>query len=127
MTNVVGYQTVQSSNQKVIKDEVDQKELLFQTILDIANNKEIQRIILNSEMKQGGFFNPGMRFSVITPHVLTKKYLNSAYYIGLILSRIFSASKMHSILERYRVSNQGIQNEITAVIEKDATLKGEIM
>jgi hypothetical protein len=33
---------------------------------------------------------------------------------------------MHSILERYQVNNQGVQKEITAVIEKDATIKGEL-
>jgi len=52
LTNVVGFQTVRSSNQKVINDAVDQKELLFQTILDMANNKEIQKVILNSEIRQ---------------------------------------------------------------------------
>jgi len=126
LTNVVGYQTVLSSNQKVIKDEVNQKELLFQTILDIANNKEIQKIAFNSEMMRKEFFNPSIRFSVFTPHVLTKKYLNTAYHIGLILTKTISKSKIHSLLERYQVSYQGIQKEITAVIEKDAKLKNEI-
>ncbi|MCX6663459.1 MAG: hypothetical protein NTZ75_04360 [Euryarchaeota archaeon] len=64
LTNVVGYQMVQSSNQKTINDEVDQKELLLQTILDIANNKEIQSIILKSQLSREGFFNPGVKFSL---------------------------------------------------------------
>jgi len=33
-TNVVGFQTAQPSNQKVINDEVNQKGSLFQTIVD---------------------------------------------------------------------------------------------
>jgi hypothetical protein len=126
LSNVVGYQTVQSSNQKVIKDEVDQKELLFQTILDIANNYEIQRVILDSEIRRGGFFNPDTRFSVFTPHVLNKAELNIAYHIGLIFSRILVSSRIHPMLEQYQVSNQALQKEITVVIEKDAILKGEI-
>ncbi len=129
LTNVVGYQTVQSSNQKVINNEVDQKELLFQTILDIANNKEIQKLLLNSQMRggTGRFFAPCMKFSIFTPpFILTKKYLNNAYSIGLVLSKTFSASKIHSILERYQNSNQEMQKEITAFIEKDAILNGEI-
>ncbi len=65
LSNVVGYQTVQSSNQTVIDNEVNQKEVLFQTILDIANNKEIQRIILKSQINREGFFNPELRFSDI--------------------------------------------------------------
>jgi hypothetical protein len=124
-TNVVGYQTIQS-NQKEIKDEVDQKELLFQTIVDIANNKEIQRIILNSEMRREGFFNPGMRFSVFTPQVLTKNNLKHMYIIGLILSKTINKSKIHSMVKQYQLNNQGVQNDITAVIKKDAMLNGEI-
>jgi len=126
LTNVVGYQAVQSSNQKVIQDEVDQKELLFQTIVDIANNNEIQKIIMNSEMRGKGFFNPSIGFSLFTPHVLTKKELNFAYHIGLILSKTLSTSRIHSIMKHNQVSNQVMQKEITAVIEKDATLNGEI-
>jgi len=56
-SNVVGFQTVTLSNQKIIKDEINQKELLFQTILDIVNNKEIQNIIqkYDSERNLLGF------------------------------------------------------------------------
>jgi hypothetical protein len=127
-TNAVSFQIVASSNQKATKEEiVNQKELLFQTILDIANNKEIQKVILTSEMKQGEFFNHVMRFSVITPPpVLTKKFLNTAYRMGVMLSKAFSLSRMHSLLEWFQVSNQGVEKEITAVIEKDATLNGKI-
>jgi hypothetical protein len=126
LSNVVGFQTIQSSNQKVMNDEVDQKELLFQTILDIANNKEIQKVILNSELKQSGFFNPGIKISVFTPHVLTKKFLNTAYNMGVLLSKAFSPSRMHSMLERYQMNHEGVQKEITTVIKNDATLNGEI-
>jgi len=128
MTNVIVYQTVQASNQKVINYEVDQKELLFQTILDIANNREIQRLLLNSDMKKGTerSFDPGMLFSIFTPHVFTKKYLNSAYTIGLILTKTLSTSKIHSILQCHQVSNQGVQREITAIIEENDTLNQEM-
>jgi hypothetical protein len=39
LSNVVGYQTVQSSQQQTVQEAVNQRELLFQTICDIANNK----------------------------------------------------------------------------------------
>jgi len=108
------------------KNTIDQKELLFQTILDIVKNKEIQQIILNYGIKRGGFFNLDTRFLVFTPHVLTKTELNTAYHIGLILSKNFDVSRISSMFERYRGSNQVLQKEITAVIEKDATIKGEL-
>jgi len=126
LTNVVGFQTVQSSNQKVIRDEVNQKELLFQTIIDIANNKEIQKITLKSQISNGGFLTPDVRFSVFKTPVLTKNQLKHMYCIGLILSKTISKAKLHSMVERYQVINQEMQKEITTVIEKDATLNGEI-
>jgi len=126
LTNVVGYQQVQSSNQKTINEEVNQKGLLFQTIVDIANNKEIQKIILQSQVSKGGFFNPDMRFSIVTPQVLTKNQLKQMYLVGLVLSKIISKSKMHSLLEQHQMIPQGLQKEITAIIEKDTTLNAEM-
>ncbi|VVB61049.1 Uncharacterised protein [uncultured archaeon] len=126
LSNVVGYQTVQVSNQTVISNEVNQKELLFQTILDIANNKDIQRIILKSQISREGFFNPDVRLSILNTPVLTKNQLKHMYVVGLILSKTISKSKMHSIIEKYQVNNQALQKEITGVIEKDATLNREI-
>jgi len=125
-TNVVGYQAVQSSNQKAISSTVDKKELLFQTIVDIANNKEIQQVILKSQITKGGFFNPDVRFPIFNTPLITKSQLKQMYVIGLMLSKTTSKSKMHSIIEKYQVNNQWVQKEITVVIEKDATLNREI-
>ena len=126
LTNVVGYQAVQSSNQKVIEDEVDQKELLFQTILDIASNREIQKVLLKSQLNKDGFFNPDLKFSIFDTPILTKIQLKQMYSIGLMFSKTISKSKIHSMLEHYQLNNQWVQKEITAVIEKDATLNGEL-
>jgi len=119
LSNVVGYQTIQSSNQETITNEVNQKELLFQTIVDIAHNKEIQRIILKSQLSRG-------QFPISNIPVLTKNQLKHMYLIGLILSKIISKSRIHSILEKYQVNNQMVQKEISAVIQKDAILNAEI-
>ena len=119
LSNVVGYQTVQSSNQSVIKERISQRELLFQTIVDIANNKEIQRIILKSQISRGIF--PTSEFPVVT-----KNQLKQMYFIGLLLSKFISKSMIHSMVQQYQFNNQEIQKEITAVIEKDAILNAEI-
>jgi hypothetical protein len=126
LTNVVGYQAVQSLNQKIINEEVDQKELLFQTIVDFANNKEIQQVILKSQISKEGFFNPDVRFPIFNTPLITKSQLKQMYLVGLLLSKTISKSKMHSIIEKYQVNNQVLQKEITVVIEKDATLNREI-
>ena len=126
LTNVVGYQTVQSSNQKIINTEINQKELLFQTILDIANNKEIQKVIIGSEITSKRFFNPGLRFSTFSFPVITEKILKRMYAISVILFGALSKSKIQSMIKQYQVNNQGMQKELNTVIEKNPTLKGEV-
>jgi hypothetical protein len=119
LSNVIGYQTVQSSNQSAIKERINQRELLFQTIVDIANNKEIQRIILKSQMSRGIF--PQSEIPV-----LTKNQLKQMNIIGLILAKVVSKSRLQSMIGKYQISNEETQKEINAVIEKDATLNSEI-
>jgi len=119
LTNVVGYQTVQTSQQNVIKERINQRELLFQTIVDIANNKEIQRIILKSQMSRGIF--PTSEFPVVT-----KQQLRQMFFLGLILSKFISKSRIQSMIGKYQFNNQEMQKEISAVIEKDATLDAEM-
>ena len=118
-SNVIGYQAVQESNQAAIDNRVNQRELLFQAICDIANNKDIQRIILKSQMSRGIFPTSEMP-------VLTKNQIRQMYFIGLILSKIISKTRLQSITGKYQFDNQEIQKEISTVIEKDVTLNWEI-
>jgi len=119
ISNVVGYQSVQTSQQNIIKERINQRELLFQTIIDIANNKEIQRIILKAQMSRGIF--PTSEIPVIT-----KNQIRQMYLLGLILSKFISKSRIQSMVGRYQFDNQKIQQEISNVVEKDKTLKTEI-
>jgi hypothetical protein len=119
LSSVVGYQSVQISQQNLIKERINQRELLFQTIVDIANNKEIQRIILKSQMSRGVF--PTSEIPV-----LTKTQIRQIYFLGLILSKVISKTRIQSLVEKYQFNNQGIQKEINAVIEKDTTINAEI-
>jgi hypothetical protein len=119
LTNVIGYQIVQTSTQSVMEERINQKELLFQTIVDIANNKEIQRIILKSQMSRGIF--PTSEFPVVT-----KNQLRQMYLIGLILSKVISKSRIQSMIGKYQFNNLEMQKEINSVIGKDSTLNTEI-
>ena len=125
--NVVGYQTVQSSNQKIITNEDNPKEMLFQTIVDMVNNKEIQKVILGSEMTGKQFYNSEIRFSVFNPPILTEKFLKHLYAMGMILFGTPSISTIQSLIKQHQVFNQAMKKEISLIIEKDATLKAEIM
>jgi len=119
LSNVVGYNTVQSSHQQIIKERINQRELLFQTIVDTANNKEIQRIILKSQMSRG-------IFPVSDIPIVTKNQIKMMYFLGLILSKVISKTKIQSMIGMYQLQNPITQEGIQAIIEKDATLKDEI-
>jgi hypothetical protein len=119
LSNVIGYQSVQTSQQNTIKERMNQRELLFQTIVDIANNKEIQRIILKSQMSRGIF--PTSEIPVVT-----KTQIRQMYFLGLILSKVISKSRIQSLIGKYQFNNQDIQKEINAVIEKDKTINSEL-
>ena len=120
VSNVVGYQTVQTSQQNLIKERIDQRELLFQTICDIANNQEIQRIILKSQIRRGIFPTSEMP-------VITKNHLRQMYLLGVLLLRFIRTSRIQSIIGKYQFSTQGMQKEISAVFEKDVALNAELI
>jgi hypothetical protein len=119
LSNVVGYQSVQTSQQNLIKERINQRELLFQTIVDIANNKEIQRIILKSQMSRG-------IFPTSNSPVVTKNQIRQMFLIGIIHSKFMSKSKMQSMIQQNQLIYSGIQQEISAVIEKDTTISNEL-
>ena len=119
LSNVVGYQSVQTSQQNLIEERINQRELLFQTICDIANNKEIQRIILKSQISRG--ILPTLEIPIVT-----KQQLRRMYFIGLILSKFISKTRIQSMVHKNQLITPEIQQEINAVIEKDSALKDEI-
>ncbi len=119
LSNVVGYQSAQTSQQNIINERINQKELLFQTIVDIANNKEIQRVILKSQMSRGIF--PPSEIPV-----LTKNQIRQMYLLGVLLSRFIITSTMQSMVQQYHFDTQVIQEEIQDAIEKDKKANMEI-
>jgi hypothetical protein len=119
LSNVIGFQTVQTSNQKVISDKIDQKELLFQTIIDISNNADVQRIILNSQIGRG-------ISSASEIPVLTKNKLKQMYAIGTVLSKVVGTARIQSMVRTHQLVTPEIQQEINAVIEKDSVVKDEL-
>ncbi|HIG99852.1 MAG TPA: hypothetical protein HA258_04645 [Thermoplasmata archaeon] len=115
----INFNTVKASQQNLIQERINQRELLFQTIVDIANNKEIQRIILKAQMSRGVF--PESELSVVT-----KNQIRKMYFLGLILSKVVINSRIQSMVQQYQFNNQNIQMEMYDVIEKDTTLNTEI-
>jgi hypothetical protein len=123
--NVVGYQTVQASQKNLLKEKINQRDLLFQTICDLANNKDIQKNILSSQLNSI-LFIPSVKTLPIKIPVLTKRQLEYAYRIGSLLSTSIRKSQMQSLDKQ----NQGwipvFQKKVSSIVEKDTRLKEEI-
>lgn len=119
LSTVVGYQSVQTSQPNLINERINQRELLFQTIVDIVNSEEIQRIILKSQMSR-------RIFPTSEVPIVTKNQLKQMYFLGLILSKVISTSRIQSMSGMYQFNNQEMQKEINAVIEKDGALNNTL-
>jgi hypothetical protein len=118
-STVVEVQAVQSFHQQGFQEEINQKELVFQTLCDLANDKEIQRIILKSQMNRGIF--PASGFPVVT-----KNQIESMYFFGQLFSKMMSAPRLQFIGGLYQYRTQEMQQRITTYVEKTPLLMDEI-
>ncbi len=124
LTNVVGYQTVQTSNQRHIADELSDKAYVFQAIVDTVNNKEVQKAILGAQIT-GKRTDAGLRYPMVTAPVLTTRFLNFLYRLGLIICTTIGVSQVRSMLIKHQESTSGLREELAAVVRKDSMLSGE--
>lgn len=120
LTNVVGYQTIQTSHLQTVTEEVNQRDLLFQTIVDITNNKEIQQQIFKSQIRRGSFLTAEVPF-------ITKNQVRQMYFIGLVLSKVISKARIQSMIQQYQLISPEIQQKINAVLQKNTILYAEIL
>jgi hypothetical protein len=116
--NVVGYQTVQSS----VKERLNEKDLLFQTICDLANNQEVQKAILESQCK---FQNPFPTTQLTSFPTITKRQLNIIYNLGLVLTKTVSKTKLQSIIKLHPFSAL-LKSEFDGVLNTNTTLNEEV-
>ena len=126
-SSVIGYQTVRASNEKIITTEITEKELVFQTIIDTANNREIQKAFFGSQILGKRLFDSGIKLTAFPHPVVTKSFLNFAYHLGVLFSSTIGAAKLRAMLEPHRaqLSNRELEENLTAVVQKDGTLSAE--
>jgi hypothetical protein len=123
LSNVVGFQTVQTSQQNLIKERVDQKDLLFQTICDVANNQDVQKTILQS---QGKFLTSFPTPELTSFPTVTKKQLNMMYCLGIVLSRMIGKNRMVSMAKEHPKMSVQTKEKFDAIIENNPTLSQEM-
>ena len=131
LANIVQTEIQSPSKDTLIEDEINPKELLFQIIMDMAENKDIQKIVENSEFeielnkeKSTLLFiklflkNPKVIFSMFFSRpVLSKDYLNYVYNLGLKISETLDESDIELAVDSIHVKNPRIQEEIFNIIE----------
>lgn len=122
LVNVVGYQTVQTYQNNLIKERNNTKEVLFQTILDIANKKEIQQIIQKSPLINA---NTLYKYSKLLKST-TKQQIKKMYFIGQFFSKIISKSRIQSMIQKHSLITPEMQKKIDSIIENDPILNEEI-
>lgn len=123
-TSVVGYQTIRTYNGGFIEERLNQKELLFQTIIDLANNKEIQKIVLTYNIFQLGFFPPIIKTTFKFPDV-TKRQLQFIYGLGSILKGSINKANSINRINQHWVLSKVDLSTISKTIKENAKFSKE--
>ncbi|KYK21653.1 hypothetical protein AYK21_04590 [Thermoplasmatales archaeon SG8-52-2] len=121
--------------------EVDPKDYLFQTIIDIANNPDVKELLeqynhnlltsdydYNSVYRQLLLRNPRLLYSMLfTKPSITSKYLDKCYNNGIDVSNIIGEDKVLEIVDVIKISDTRIFNELNNIIMNDEELSGKIV
>lgn len=111
---MVGYQTAQISQEKMLKEGINQKELLFDFILDIAKNQEIQNAILTYQYTNCDALTFPPR------PVISKAQLTSQYSLRKTLTTLSNVTAIPSV-KQYK-STSALQYRLINIIENNSEL-----
>jgi hypothetical protein len=128
------------------EDNVNPKEYLFRTIIDIANNPDVKNLleqykndweynncfakfdIDRSVYRKIFFRTPRLIFSMfVTKPSLTYKYLDNSYNIGCELKNILGEKEINDIVSSFEITNQEIFNEVNNIIINNEALYDKII
>ena len=139
-TSVVGVQIVESSNQEVKNDEIDQKELLLEAIVEIANNPEVKELLeqVDYELFDSDYnyrsalfklliFKPRvLLFMFFTRPKMNTNYLNKAYNNGVEIANVLGEEEALEMIESIEITNPQIFNDMTEIISNNPELNNRI-
>jgi hypothetical protein len=118
------------------KEEIEPKDYLFDTIIAIANNPEIQDLIEENKnnidnidfnnryiFRQLFFKNPELLLSMVfNKPKMTTQYLENSYNQGLELIEIFGEEKALEIMDSVKITNTELLDDINDIIMDDEDL-----
>jgi hypothetical protein len=121
------------------KSNVNAKDYLFQTIIDIANNPDVKDLIkdnyelfipdtdFNSVFRQILFKKPIFFFSLLfTRPSITYKYLDACYNRGCEITNILGEDKTLEITASARITNPEIFDKFNNIIMNNEELPSKI-
>ena len=121
------------------KEEIEPKDYLFETIVAISNNPEVQDLLdeykdsfnfnLNNQyiFRQLFFKNPDLLCSMVfTKTKTTSKYLDNTYNQGVELVDIFGEKKTMEMLDSIELTNPELLDDLYQIIINDAELSNRI-
>jgi hypothetical protein len=119
--------------------DVDAKEYLFQTIIDIANNPDVKDLVegnnelytsdydFKSVFRQILFKNPRLFFSMLfSKPSITHKYLDSSCNRGCEITNILGEDKILEIVSSAGITKTEIFNELNNIITNNEELSNRI-
>jgi hypothetical protein len=140
--------TTNITQEKVFEQlvETDPKEYLFQTIIDIANNPDVNELLnqIEDQWKNGNcymswdfnsksvfqkllFNKPNLLYSILfTESSLTHQYLKSSYNRGCKVTNILGEENVIEIVESAEITNPEIYDELNNIIMNDEELYDKI-
>lgn len=128
------------------KNESEPKEYLFETIIDIANNPDINRLLtqINDDYNNKNYYikwdfdsrdifqkillkKPNLLLSMIfTKTRITPSYLESSYNKGCEVTKVLGEEKVINIVESVEITNPQILDELNSYIMNNEELYEKI-
>jgi len=126
--------------QPEVKTDVETKNYLFQTIIDITNNPEVKNLfeqykydlfkvdIDRSVYRKIFFRNPRVLFQLIfTKPSMSHKYLNFAYNQGIKITSIIGEDKAFELIESIKVTDTKLFDELNDIIVNNEELSDRLV
>jgi hypothetical protein len=127
---------------QIYRDHEEKLDFLFQTIVEISNDKEFKNLI-NREMKNGCFLdfnydfknvyrnilfdNPSLLSSLfLTKNSLTQNNLESAYEKGRVIINEVGEDTALDLFESIKINNPRISNGLSDIFNDNEKIKSRI-
>ena len=138
--NPVTSTNITQDEEIIVVEETEPKDYLFQTIIDIANNPEVQDLfehaendLINYEFDSRSvvlellFKNPRLLFSMLfSKSSITYDYLDSAYNRGCEITNVLGEDKVIEMVESIEIANPELFDKLTNIIVNNEELSNKI-